>query len=142
MILHYDYDVGSTHEGKTVVRLAVVSHSKFLRNKLKKYFMCDSYFVNNGAMILHYDYDVGSAQLTERTSADGLACVSPLGKEPAKIWGKERNYACPKDYARCFAHGQKGPSYMGKSDGKPSDKSPWIRRSKAGQECCIDWAKV
>merc|ERR1712232_1531386 len=52
-----------------VVRIAIVSHSKFLKTKVaKKYFQCDAnnrYFVNNDAMLVHYDFDPETRVLTE-----------------------------------------------------------------------------
>lgn len=119
--------------GNSTVKVVIVSHSAFMRTRLKKYFNCETYFVNNAAMLTVYDYNVSSKQVFEHTSSKGRHCTSPLDHPPSKLWGKEKKHACPADYARCFVN----PGAMGKKDGVAGDQSPWIRANKPGQECCV-----
>lgn len=118
-------DVGYTmRHGTKVVKIAIVSHSGFLRTKIKKYFKCDGffnkvYFQNNAAMLVYYDYDPTTHMLREGTSNMGLTCQLPLqrkdfrgdmkGMSPGCGWSEK--YACARDYQRCYAN--QGWKYMG-----------------------------
>lgn len=127
------------------VKLAIVSHSSTLKTKLKKYFKCKApagekkfYFVNNAAKMFRYKYDVKKRQLIEREYPQSCQDVSPLAS--LKKWGKEKKYACPQDYKRCWASRGETPmgQYMGDASGKVGDKSLYIkdRTDQSGEKCC------
>mmetsp|Transcript_82420 Transcript_82420/g.163521 ORF Transcript_82420/g.163521 Transcript_82420/m.163521 type:complete len:340 (-) Transcript_82420:30-1049(-) len=118
-----------------VLKLAIVSHSGFLKARLKKYFKCDVYFTNNEARLVTYSYDSKSHLLSEHNSdIPSFNCKDPLGGTPGRKWGKEKKYACAQDYSRCMAVDAKA---MGNAKGSAGDPSPWIQAPAEGEECCI-----
>lgn len=96
--------------GRKSVRIAIVSHSNFLKYIFEKYMGCPNYFQNNGARFVAYSYNKDAADGILKIKTDGITCQSPIEREegvPQCAWSKIQSLRLPKRLRALFRAGRR-----------------------------------